>query len=135
MAKHPATTPEEYRELISLDPTKRPAPIITSAEGWQAYVSNVGDSSHPLRGVPMEAIRDFSDSLKFTSGGLAHGDVGRLVDIMSFTQFCNLLSDFGFSLEYFLTIRHSNCQGTASGDNGCVKTDDDRFCNTPACDL
>jgi hypothetical protein len=94
----PARTVREFKELVQTDPSE--VYFIRNTGDWKAYIRDVDKQTHPLRRVPNEVIRNFTESLIFNGSGLAGANVGILQEKLTYQEYKDLLAVFGMSIVF-----------------------------------
>lgn len=102
----PARNESEWRALLdSDDPT-----IIRSLNDWNQLIND--SSRNPLKAVPSEAVKHFTESLKFNKGGLAHADYSEIGKHLTYFQFKNIWqNEFGLGDQLFTDYNDKECDG------------------------
>ena len=113
----PAQTEREWWALLKSGDKS----IVRSIEDWHALVRS---KENPLAGCDQKAVEAFTNSLRFSNGGLGHADYGNLKNQLTYAQFSNLWSRFGLGMTLFEDHDGYYCQGkgtcTTRNENICT---------------
>jgi hypothetical protein len=85
--------------------------FVRTAKQWEALLKS---KKNPLTGVPKKAVDQFTKSLLFKEGGLAHADYSSIVDRLSYPRFKRVWESFGLSMSLFAD--HEGYKCVAQGD-------------------
>ena len=115
--RKPAQTEREWWAILKSDDKA----FIRSMEDWQEALRS---KDHPLPGCDEKTIEEFTRSLRFNHGGLAHANYAMAADKMTYRQFSDLWSRFGLGMRLFEDHRDMRCAstGTCSHSNTDVCT-------------
>lgn len=96
---------------------------VTNSAEWQSLLSS---PTNPLRNVPSEAVKAFTDSLIFKKGGFAHASYTSLVPHLKRSEIIALFTThFGMTPEEFASRDNFKCDspGTCKQEANSVCTD------------
>ena len=115
--RKPAQTEREWWAILKSDDKS----FIRSMEDWQAAL---GSKDHPLPGCDQKTIDEFTRSLKFDRGGLAHAHYGGVARKLTYHQFKTLWGRFGLGMGLFEDHADKKCasQGTCSHSTSDICT-------------
>jgi len=120
MAKRrlPAETERAWWALLkSKDRT-----FIRSMKDWKAALAD--PKRNPLSGCDPKEVKEFTRSLKFRNGGLAHADYGAAARKLTYVEFKNLWAGFGLAIGLFADHDGYRCESkgtcTASFEKICT---------------
>ena len=103
----PAQTEREWWALLKSDNKH----FIRSMEDWHAALKS---NDNPLAGCDSRTVEEFTKSLRFNNGGLAHANYGGAAEMMSYTQFRNLWGRFGLGMGLFEDHNDMECVSKGS---------------------
>lgn len=89
--------PKTDREWEAMLASKRKG-FVRNAKQWETLAKS---KKSPLAGLPKKAVDDFTKSLIFKDGGLAHANYGSIVDRLTYPQFKTLWQSFGITISLF----------------------------------
>ncbi len=97
-------TGEEWEKLLA---SNMPG-IVRTSEDWNRSLNS---ADHPLQSVARAVVTEFTKTLQFRNGGLAHANYEMLVDHLTYRQFVQLWALFGLSMKLFNDYNNMQCVG------------------------
>jgi hypothetical protein len=100
-------TTEEWDNLLA---SNTPG-IVRSLDDWHRSLTA---EDHPLRALDRAVLAEFTDTLQFKNGGLAHAKYEMIVDHLTYRQFVQLWALFGLSMKLFNDYNNMQCVGAGT---------------------
>jgi hypothetical protein len=107
MTKTLARNDREWKALLrSKDPN-----VVRTMEDWKTLLK--ADES-PFKGIDPKLALEFTKSLTFKNGGLAHADYSMIADVMPYSKFMKIWAHFGMGGELFADHDGYYCESQGS---------------------